>query len=667
MTTLDDLSVVVHAGPRPDLLRRCLEAVARTSSEGTHHDLEVIAADDDPTSFAVRSGFVVHVAEHVELIDGWDLALLARFADPAVDVVGGRVIGPDGRIIQAGGLVASRGQARVVVPHGAGRRPDDPAVLAPRIVPVVSSQLWARRVGVAETGRVGRCVMEPAFQGVSHRPEAHGLDGDGATAERLAPLVGVDIEVTEAGLRHPLENTRSAPRIDVVPAAGAALRPVGMSPRVALLTAANDIRDLSDELHAQADPASMAGGLARSRSMLVHLLDPLPIQRAATTSVEGGAIARALGERADELVVITASDAGEVHARCRDLAHVTVVPAAQGVFDLIIHEHGGIGSPSIAELAAAIGSGGDLVVAVDSSFGADEATRIVAETSASGLQVRVLQGSGAHTAPQALAGPLRSRHGERQLRSAMGLDRPDLPVTVVLGHRPGPDAEVPSTLWPDDRAIATVAADRRADLVVRTVVSGSEELVVHKQRIRGRDERDHLEAGTTLRAESVPLAPGSSLLDRLLISQPAERAHLIETWRAVVHHPDRLDGALRCIDVCPQNIMLDDVGDARVIDEEWWRADYTADEVLARGVIVTVISMARSSAGVWRGSRARDVALLFGTQLGLDEDFLHEALEREGWFQAQVFLDDPSREDFARSAEAMTGWMTSGLEAALPA
>jgi hypothetical protein len=87
---------------------------------------------------------------------------------------------------------------------------------------------------------------------------------------------------------------------------------------------------------------------------------------------------------------------------------------------------------------------------------------------------------------------------------------------------------------------------------------------------------------------------------------------------------------------------LDLDGELRVIDEEWSPSEYSRDEFLARGVLVTAWKLAlRTPAGRWPVTTFGDLVCHLGGLVGLttDEHWLTTAVEQEADLESEVLIE----------------------------
>jgi SAM-dependent methyltransferase len=137
-------------------------------------------------------------------------------------------------------------------------------------------------------------------------------------------------------------------------------------------------------------------------------------------------------------------------------------------------------------------------------------------------------------------------------------------------------------LWPQERRAAFFTTERRPGRATRTVVDErAGELVFERTALGAR--RD--DGGPAHRVAGGPLVAGHALLDELAVRDTEFATTTLHRWRAMVEasaaEPDGV-----AIDLVPHNLLVDpETAELRFIDDEWRSAEWTADDVVARGLI----------------------------------------------------------------------------------
>jgi SAM-dependent methyltransferase len=198
---------------------------------------------------------------------------------------------------------------------------------------------------------------------------------------------------------------------------------------------------------------------------------------------------------------------------------------------------------------------------------------------------------------------------------------------VVVGS-----TEEPSTLWPSDRGARYFSHNRRRQYAAATTV-----------RINSGDvafERSYSPDPGALIADGMTAwsyIRGSSFKDAFVAADDEGRRALLARWRELVEArstPDRVP-----LDAIPGNVLIDEDGELRLIDNEF-HSDDSVDFVIERGLYWFAQSLARSTAPeTWPGATtAGDLLVYLSEMLGLElvGPRLESLLAKEAQLQATV-------------------------------
>ena len=148
---------------------------------------------------------------------------------------------------------------------------------------------------------------------------------------------------------------------------------------------------------------------------------------------------------------------------------------------------------------------------------------------------------------------------------------------VVLAS-PGAPVE---DLWPVQRQAAFFTTERRPGRATHTVVDRTDDGLVLRRRLLG-ELRD--QEGPRHRVGSGPVLPGRPLIDAIAHGDLDFTRRVLSEWRAMVADSARAEDGV-AIDLVPHNLLIDDDGRLTFVDDEWHSVDWTADDVVARGLI----------------------------------------------------------------------------------
>lgn len=198
---------------------------------------------------------------------------------------------------------------------------------------------------------------------------------------------------------------------------------------------------------------------------------------------------------------------------------------------------------------------------------------------------------------------------------------------VVVGS-----TEEPSTLWPDDRGARYFSHNRRRPYAAATTVRLDAGEITF--------ERSYSPEPGALIADGMTswgYVTGSSFKDAFIDADEDGRRALLTRWRELVE--TRSTGGRVPLDAIPGNILIDEDGELRLIDNEF-HSDDPVEFVIERGLYWFAQSIARSTAPeTWpEGASARNIVdYLFGL-LGLEltGPRLESLLANEARFQAAV-------------------------------
>lgn len=198
---------------------------------------------------------------------------------------------------------------------------------------------------------------------------------------------------------------------------------------------------------------------------------------------------------------------------------------------------------------------------------------------------------------------------------------------VVVGS-----TEEPSALWPDDRGARYFSYNRRRPYAAATTVridAGE----VSFERTYSPDPGALIADGMT----SWSYIAGRSFKDAFLDADDEGRRSLLTRWRALVEERSTADRVP--LDAIPGNILVDESGELRLIDNEYHSGD-SADFVIERGLYWFAQSLIRSTAPErWPGvTTTRDVLSYLFDLLGLelDDQRLADLLAGEAQLQTTV-------------------------------
>lgn len=227
---------------------------------------------------------------------------------------------------------------------------------------------------------------------------------------------------------------------------------------------------------------------------------------------------------------------------------------------------------------------------------------------------------------------------------------------VVLA---GPDGTV-EDLWPADRLAAFYTTERRPGRATETVVHRTGDGLSLARRVLG-ERRD--DGGPSHRVLSGPVLPGRSLVDEIARRDVAFLAAVLPRWRVMVEEsagdPDGV-----AVDLVPHNLLVQDDGGLTYIDDEWRSTEWTAEQVVVRGLL-WLCERLSTTPSVWQDRPSRRA--LFDELAGLAglpdaSEQLAGALHREAVLQTELLRLSRTAPGFAAEVERTEGELAQLLE-----
>ncbi len=198
-----------------------------------------------------------------------------------------------------------------------------------------------------------------------------------------------------------------------------------------------------------------------------------------------------------------------------------------------------------------------------------------------------------------------------------------------------------SRLWPADRAGAFFTTDRRAAYSARTdlVLGNGGELTLRRSLLSTGVRAEN--ANLQVRDGESAFHRGSDLLDSIIDTDDPSTVQLLHRWRDLAL-AEAADGPIP-LDLIPRNVLVDPDDGLVVIDQEWFSASGTPDDLLRRGALLLSVHLVVLGPlkGEWAGcSTVRDVAASIGRIVGPDwgTEWIDRAVAAEVTLQAQVSL-----------------------------
>lgn len=205
-------------------------------------------------------------------------------------------------------------------------------------------------------------------------------------------------------------------------------------------------------------------------------------------------------------------------------------------------------------------------------------------------------------------------------------------------------------LWPPDTLAAFFSTDRAADFCTRSVVERSGAgLRVRRTPLATRPAAAH---GVRIVSTVDEVVDAPTVLD-VVRDEPARLTELLGRWREFLLAQAGELGP-RLWDLTPQNLLVTPAG-LVPIDLEWSVDGCSADDVLARGILITADELARGGHG--EGDTVGDVVRDLCARLGLAEAAVLGVVPAEARFQAvrQAGRCDPAYLA-ERTAELTRAW-----------
>jgi SAM-dependent methyltransferase len=211
---------------------------------------------------------------------------------------------------------------------------------------------------------------------------------------------------------------------------------------------------------------------------------------------------------------------------------------------------------------------------------------------------------------------------------------------VVVGT---PDGSA-QDLWPAERRAAFYTTERRPGRATETHVVEQGGGLRLERRLLGERADAH---GPEHRVNSGPVLPGRALIHEIAKGDPAFVGTALVQWRAMVEESaSDPDGV--AIDLVPHNLLVDDAGRLTFIDDEWRSTEWSADDVVARG-LVWLCERLSTVPSVWQTRPTRrallgELADLIGFAPG--GDWAAAALRREAVLQVEVLRRGRGQEGY---------------------
>jgi SAM-dependent methyltransferase len=196
----------------------------------------------------------------------------------------------------------------------------------------------------------------------------------------------------------------------------------------------------------------------------------------------------------------------------------------------------------------------------------------------------------------------------------------------------------PGELWTADQLAAFYQPDRRAAYATETIVSGRDG-TIHFDRAPLRISSQSSALAMVLKPST--LVPGRDLVEVLEEADEGQLASYLGRWITIADRVAEETGGYP-FDLFPHNLVEDLDGELRVIDEEWSPSQYSRDEFLARGILVTAWKLAlRTPAGRWPCETFGELVMHLGGLVGLpaDERWLAMAVSHEATLESEVLIE----------------------------
>ncbi len=219
---------------------------------------------------------------------------------------------------------------------------------------------------------------------------------------------------------------------------------------------------------------------------------------------------------------------------------------------------------------------------------------------------------------------------------------------VVVGS---PAADAPP-LWPAGRRAAFFTTERRPGRATRTVVEHGDGGLVTVRSVLG-ERRDA--GGPHQVVAGGPIRPGRPLLDVLARGDLDEVRTALQRWREMVEASAKEPEGV-AIDLVPHNLLVD--GESLTfIDDEWRSPEWTADEVVARGLF-WLCERLSAVPSVWQARPTRRAVLdELAVFVGIEptEQWVDDVVRREAVLQVELLRvgrgDDRFDAEVTRTAQ----------------
>lgn len=458
------------------------------------------------------------------------------------------------------------------------------------------------------------------------------------------------------------------------------------------LEVATDLGSLSDELEHSARGWSELRELAKSAPNVLRALDLRPTHRILLLTSGCGALARYLGESCASVdVASTTPDLVQaIASRVRDLPNVRVALDAAtdprgGGYDVVVIDrsssHPGLdgldkGGIDLLERATrALEPGGIVIWMAANRLSVQQVANrgVPAETGATragmeadlqslGFEFRFLSVFPEIINAQVLIDDSLFRSPEASLawrlprfrRNSQGTKARQLWRSLTIQSKAihfapallaiawDPSGTPAHRLWGTEMEAYFFSIRGHSSFMTGTAVRRTGTSIRFERRRLAGSEKEVRLGPLIKRIEDSDFINGSDLFERLEYEGETWVRHALQRWLELV--TSRADRVPTNIDLIPRNLIVAPDGDLVSIDHELYHMDYGVSELLGRGILDTVLELAALPALPIRAHRYRDVALRFGSWVGLnDKDWLPQTVHREAVLRAllQGYDTDP--------------------------
>lgn len=189
-------------------------------------------------------------------------------------------------------------------------------------------------------------------------------------------------------------------------------------------------------------------------------------------------------------------------------------------------------------------------------------------------------------------------------------------------------------LWPSDVEACFYTSFRRLMFTTKTLVKAQDHgLRFERSRLAGTDPQAHL-GPITLRVSDSEFIAGVDFVEFAATADSDSLHEALLQWARLVR--DAQNDEHMNIDLIPRNLVVREGGELAVIDEELYHRDYEPRHVLARGVLDLTLMLAMRAVSRPGVGRYRDMALGFGSVVGLDGAWLGQVIMREAELRATM-------------------------------